>query len=361
MNTEETDKNFVSEDEFWETMEAGYAHDAYLEDFLEIGQIRENTNKTAQTGELADPRALVTPDLQSLLTNSHLTNNLSFFKQYEETLQRIKIASEIEVNNKTVVVKKQARKEMEERLKMLKQKFTKSLTEVQSHYDEIRMTLVKKDMEIERLNAIMHEQDNLVYSYRMRDEWERKPGLKSRGMGVELINKAEEDMELMRENTSLKNQMDTVSEIVELYKEDNIAAEVEIKIIEEKIAEAMKQHNEEKQVMIQKSEEALSDLNEKYQKLQNKFIKYQYESKKEVQMRGVITHRQTELLKVLREELRSAKIVLNTPRLRHKLLEKVRSSSQSPDKSLSGAYTPSESSLRSDLPQLRSKNSTVRL
>lgn len=361
MNTAEAGTNFGSEDEFWETMDAGYAHDAYLEDFLEIDQIRDNTNKTAQTGELADTRALVTPDLQSLLSNSHLINNLSFFKEYEETLQRIKIASEIEVNNKTVVVKKQARKEMEERLKMLKQKFTKSLAEVQSHYDEIRMTLVKKDMEIDRLKAIMHEQDTLIYSYRMKDEWERKPGLKSRGMGVELINKAEADMELMKENSSLKNQMESVSEIVELYKEDNVAAEVEIKIVEEKIAEAMKEHNEEKQVLLQKSQDCISNLNEKYQKLQNKFIKYKYESKKEVQMRGVITHRQTELLKVLREELRSAKIVLNTPRLRQKLLEKVRSSSQSPEKSLSRAYTPSESSLRSDLPQLRSKNSTVRL
>lgn len=360
MNTAEADKNFVSEDEFWESMEAGYAHDAYLEDFLEIDSIRENVN-TGQAGEMPDPRALITPDLQSLFTNSHLTNNLSFFKQYEETLQRMRIASEIEVNNKTVVVKKQARREMEERLKMLKQKFTKSLTEVQSHYDEIRMTLVKKDMEIERLKAIMHEQDSLMYNYRMRDEWERKPGLKSRGLEVELINKAEEDMELMKENLSLKNQMETVSEIVELYKEDNIAAEVEIKIMEEKIAEAMKQYNEDKQVLVQKSEETISALKEKYQKLHNKFLKYKYESKKEVQMREIITQRQTELLKVLREELRNAKIVLNTPRLRHKLLEKVRSSSQSPDKSLSGAYTPSESSLRSDLPQLRSKNSTVRL
>lgn len=359
--TSEAEQPNVSEDEFWENMEAGYVNDAYLHDFMQVNTIRENLNSTVMQSELPNSQIIVTPEVQNLITNSQILNGLNFYKQYEETLQRIKIASEIEVNNKTVVVKKQARKEMEDRLKRLKFKFTKSLTEVQSHYDDIKMTLVKKDMDIERLRIIVHDQDNLILQYRMREEHDKKPNLKSREREIEIINREEEERELLKENISLKFQMDTISEIVELYKEDSVASEAEIKIAEDKIAEAMKLHDEENQEIILKSEVTQADLQEKYQKLQNKFVKYKYESKKEVQMREIITQRQSELLNVLREELRSAKLVMNTPRLRHKLLDKVRSSSQSPEKSMLNVSTPSENSLRSDLPQLRTKNSSVHL
>lgn len=185
-------------------------------------------------------------------------------------------------------------------------------------YDDLKAILTKRDKEIQQLNKYIGEQNCVVNQYRIK---RRKAHLKSRvfhDFGVA------ECIEELDKSEELKHKVELMEDIVTLYREDVDEINDKLNIITE---QSIQQTNE---YEIQRDDIIKEDLRNKeihdsrILHLRNEFEEYKKSAEQEIELRLVIESRQLSMINTLKQELKSAKSVIQIPRLRSKVQSKLK-------------------------------------
>jgi len=183
--------------------------------------------------------------------------------------------------------------------------------------------MYRKDKEIERIARMMYDQEITLTALRLNAvsvHHYRRPG---KAVDVRELE------DLRGELGRLKGQLDSMKSLCQLYQEESNRA---IAGLEEAKITIKRQATECERLV--KSLEMRTDTREK-QLMEEKdsclkayfppsFAAYKDQVEEELQLRELVSDRQNKYIQSLQDELKSAKMVLCSPHLRHKMLTRVK-------------------------------------
>lgn len=222
----------------------------------------------------------------------------------------------------------------------MRSEYDEEIKELQGNYDDIKALLYRKNKEIDRVVRMMYDQEITLTALRSNTAGSGLHHYRRPGKAVDV----KETEDLRSECARLKGQLDTLKSLCFLYQEESNQAKAAL----EEAKLTIKQQALECERLV-KSLEARTDTREK-QLIEEKsaclnayfspsFEAYKNQVEQELQVRELVSDRQNKYIQSLQDELKSAKMVLCSPRLRHKMLTRVKDL-EGTMKSEGGSVTP---------------------
>lgn len=236
-------------------------------------------------------------------------------ERYEKTIAIIRDSKEEEMRSLQIKVENQTKKQLLTSINELKHNFQKEAIRLQDTYAGSRSALQKKDHEILSLITTISEQAYIIT--KMRLSYERAKKLKK-------PSKSKTDPELNSHIQALNLQVQTFKQVCEQYKQDvdNYKAQ-NIKLLEEN-NELKNLYNKVSNDLITFTKEQQAKAKKEKDEIIAEFNKYKIETGKEVEVRELVNNRQMQIILSLQKELKDAKLIINTPRIRYKVLERLK-------------------------------------
>lgn len=256
-------------------------------------------------------------------TNIHFPNlRQSERERYEKTITNIRDGRTEEIENLTIKIRNQTKKELFATVNEMKTNFQREAVRLQETFAESRSVIQKKDAEILKLIGKVGEQETLISELRIRFGKKKQKKEKNR----EKNGKGLEEVEKNGKEKLLQLQIEALKLVCEDYKQDMTRfKDLNQKLIEEN-QELLKGYEETKRELADLSRV----LREKYQREKENALselnKFKLQAEKELEVRELLNTRQQETIASLQEELKSAKIIINTPRIHFKAIEKLKDS-----------------------------------
>ena len=290
-------------------------------------------SETEFWSELEQPRALVKPSQPlRFVQQAFKTMQPEQFKQQLvellpegfqrdklwEVLDQIRVAAHAEHLITLQLEIKKLHKFYKKKLHDVADQNRKLIEELRVDYDKLTLQLTKKDQEITRVQKLLTTQEEFISRQRITKE-----GLRP-SVVIEEPPNPEKKAERVK---ALKLQIDSFRNLVEMYKDQADHAKQQLANCQQSLRDKQKELEE----TIEKKNQDIVDITEKYegrlQQANSKFKLFKGETQKELDVCHIVNYKQTDLIKTLQTELRSAKIVLQTPRLRTKYETKVHTKS----------------------------------
>jgi hypothetical protein len=201
-------------------------------------------------------------------------------------------------------------------------------------YDELKVILSKRDKEIQQLIKYIAEQQNLVNQYHITP---RKAHLTSK-----LSNDVRRLPPIVEPESceSLVHKIELMEDIVTLYKKDVDELKAKYDLVEEESIRQQTAHETHKEKILTEDQRKKEMHDSRMELLRNEFEEYKMSVEQEIELRQVIETRQLSMIEVLKQELKSAKTVIQNPRLRSKVQTRLKTEKQSPNKDRKNSTPP---------------------
>ncbi|OMJ88516.1 hypothetical protein SteCoe_9557 [Stentor coeruleus] len=248
-------------------------------------------------------------------TFKYLSLRPSEKERYEKTIAIIRDSKEEEMRSLQIKVENQTKKQLLSSINELKQSFQKEAIRLQDTYAGSRSALQKKDHEILSLITTITDQAYIITKMRLSYENSKK---------TKKPSKLKSDSELNSNIKSLTLQIQVLKQVCEQYKQDvdNYKA-LNIKLLEEN-NELQNMYNKASNDLIFFTKEQQIKAKKEKDEIIAEFNKYKIETGKEVEVRELVNNRQMQIILSLQKELKDAKMIINTPRIRYKILERLK-------------------------------------
>lgn len=313
MLSEPFNESKSSDDEFWNTLE----------------KIKDNE-----------------PSMQSLQPKQKFSPLRSSEKEkYEKTITNIRESKEEEMRSLQIKVRNRTKKELFSSINLMKENFYKEAARLQETFASSRSIIKKKESEIADLTKIAIQQEAIISQMRVTHQKYKKP--------KQNLQETEEN-DLKHKYKACKLQLKALKEVCLEHKADAIMYKSQNEqLIHEN--NKLKQLYETTAAELANFSSTMCDklLKEK-QELQNNFEKFKIETEKELELRELLNNRHLNAIQSLQDELKTAKLVIKTPRIHYKAIEKLKYSLDSEDIS----KKPNISNRENILPESLHKNKT---
>ncbi|CAG9334333.1 unnamed protein product [Blepharisma stoltei] len=265
-------------------------------------------------------------------------------QRYEQLIERIRLASKEQVSSASIYVRNQTRQENLITLKEMQEELLEAQTKILKEKDALELIIIKKNDEIRGLTSLVREQEEIITEMRIQyclsrrvsevcsENSQRNSPLDSyfnenQEISLQTMqedsqksaknNKQNEELKLeiqilKQKYESLKEICKNCSEEAAEYLEKWKSAQSDLERLKETYESEIQSLRAEK---IQIEEQLLTEKN----KIEGKFHQYKAETTKELEIREVLCKKLKETADIAQEELKCAKTVLQSPRLRNKL------------------------------------------
>lgn len=201
-------------------------------------------------------------------------------------------------------------------------------------YDDLKVILSRRDKEIEQLIKYIAEQETLVNQHHIT---RRKAHLNSK------ISRDLTDLSPSVEPEScesLAHKIELMEDIVTLYKKDVDELKAKYNLVEEENIRQKTAHEAQKEKILAEDQRKKEMHDLRMEQLRNEFEEYKKSVEQEIELRQVIETRQLSMIEVLKQELKSAKTVIQNPRLRSKVQTRLLVEKRSPMKESKNSTPP---------------------
>ena len=226
-------------------------------------------------------------------------------------VMRVRAAHRVQILNDRCVARAQVRSEFEEALEAQRRQHEQDLATLLDTCDSIRMMAIGKDVQIIRLKEVLSEQEVIITALRLGvfvDTTKQSSQALSQGLSIE---------SLKSECVSLHEKINAFTDITRLLKSEN--AELNEKLTDAKleIKEKTIEFDEKLECVTEAATEKYNSLQEKYQEILKvyaflRFDEYKTETEKEFAVQEEVIERQNALISQLQEQLKAAKMLLQT-------------------------------------------------
>ena len=219
------------------------------------------------------------------------------------------------MRNLKIRIRNKTRKELFSSINELKMKFQKDALKLHETFANSRSIIQQKDREIAELVKKVESQEILITSMRLILDKISNP---------KEIHKEKKQENLENQIEAYKLQIKSIKILCEEFKNDfdKIKAENE-KLIEEN--HQLKQTVENTVHELNNfSNEHTVKLKKEKEDISSEFMKYKMEAEKELEVRELLHNRQAQVIASLQEELKNAKLIINTPRIHYKAIERLK-------------------------------------
>ncbi|CAG9313282.1 unnamed protein product [Blepharisma stoltei] len=235
-------------------------------------------------------------------------------------VDRIREAAKVHHQNALDLALRKIHKEYHKKIQELLQSHQNTLIELKQDYDKMRILINAKDLELDELRSFCCEQELAISKLRQKKSKEERK--------TEQIVHNKYDPEKDKDMKALYLKLDAMKDMVQMSQKQTDEAKAKLKSYEEFMRKREKE-NDEAWINKKKETEAREqELLNEIKMLKERHNSFKAEVNRELEVRQVINKKQNDLIGELQNDLKSAKLVLVTPRLHNQFIRKYRSISQ---------------------------------
>jgi hypothetical protein len=237
---------------------------------------------------------------------------------YRDRLQylitQVRMASKVKFKEKYQSYKRKVSKDHQSQINELKVLHKGQVEDLIQDYRRLEHKLIEKDLEINRLNRLLIDQERSLTVLRV-----------DKGNKYDEENRVKEIRTIMETNKmTFDILMAHMKEVVEEYKKDTDVATENLQNLQSLYQEQLNQLDQQKIAFSEEINKCKEECDSKVEAINEKYEKFKNDTIKELNIRYLINKRQTDFIEMLKKELKTAKLVIETPRIRSKYLEKLK-------------------------------------
>ena len=292
-------------------MDKSEISDSDSEFWLELDKQLVILDKNPKVSEIKLEKSALKDSEEEFLKNAP---NAYYRERLQQLVSQVRIAGQTNFQNKIAKAISILKNEHKQAIREINAVHVEQIKTLKKEFLILERTLKEKDQEIAVLSGKLVEQEGFVTLLRFTKtsknyEEERK------------IADLTSSLEAVRFGFNM--QMGHMKELVGLYKRDEEAAKEGLKNMENELMEKSAEYegkilslSQEMQAVRKECEEKISSINEKYEA-------FRADIEKELSIRHVINKRQQVFIDFLKNELKNAKMIIETPRLNARYLKKI--------------------------------------
>jgi hypothetical protein len=243
----------------------------------------------------------------------------------EDTIQRIKEANQEYLKNIKITVRNQTKKELRAAVLEIQSQFQMEVITIKRDHDRMKEEISNKNREIYAYGQHCIDQHYMIQNHQMKNPEYVK--VKK--------NKLDKEISKIKELISVfKIQLDAAKEITAEYSKEAQLAMIKVKEVDNEIQKINSAHQTSihllKQAIGSQEEELLNERN----LIQEEFESFQNKISQEIEIRKLLDKRQQEFILKLQNEIKDAKIILQNPRMRVRVHEKLKEAAEEKNQNL---------------------------
>ena len=224
-------------------------------------------------------------------------------EKFQKLIDQARTAAKEVYDNKLKVALHKQTKEYNNLINVLKQKHKDEITEMIKKFWTLDDVLLLRDSQITHLESFFILQEEEISFARMQKTYKEPP--------QEVVDKER----LVDENKALQLQLATMKGLIEVYENDISRLKECLRSSEEAASKSQKKFDAEKSQLVENIGKIHQEYSKKINEIHEKYEFFKQDIKTELEVRTVIGNRQKEIISCLKQDLVSAKTVLDTPRL----------------------------------------------
>ena len=239
-------------------------------------------------------------------------------EKIEKTIERIKLANQEYLRNIKITVRNQTKKELRAAVLEIQAQFQLEVFTIKQDHDKMKEEISSKNREIYGYGQYNIDQNSLILNHQMKNPEYIK------------IKKDKSDREINNLKDMInvyKLQLDAIKEITAEYNREAQQALQKVKEVDNEIQKINMAHEVSMQMLRQAIGSQEEEILEEKQKIQDEFDSFRNKISQEIEIRTLLDERQQMFIQSLQNEIKDAKIILQNPRMRVRVHEKLRENS----------------------------------
>lgn len=233
----------------------------------------------------------------------------------QSKLERAKQASIESISNLKIKVQNKTKKELKNTVIDLQNHFQLDVLTIKSDCEKMKEEIADKTRKIIQLGGYCIEQIGISYNQKLEErvyEEKQKNSIKKN------MKKIEEDIKIY------KLQLDSIKEVNAEYGKEVQLALQKVTEVDNEIKKIKMANEATMQVLRQDFDTKNEELMKEREKLQLDFNNFYYKITQEIEIRTVIQQRQEALIEQLKQEIKDSKVILQNPRMRIRVHQKLK-------------------------------------
>jgi hypothetical protein len=239
--------------------------------------------------------------------------NIYYRERLQKLVSQVRIASQCELQNKVAKTIEALQIEQKKRIHEINALHVDQIKSLKNEFMALEDVLKLKDKEIASLQQKIVEQELIVVSSRF--------GNKKNLDNERIVAELKSNLDIAKLGFNM--QIDHMRELVEIYRKDQEKAENELKTVQEELKTKVMNYEEMLEKGRKEIQNSKNEAEEKVRMIQEKYDAFRSDTEKELKVRYAIHKRQVDLIAFLKNELKNAKTVIETPRLNAIYLNKI--------------------------------------
>ncbi|OMJ77021.1 hypothetical protein SteCoe_23501 [Stentor coeruleus] len=302
-----------SDAEFWAELDK----QIILKDKVETIETKNNSEKTLEEK---------TQEFMKIAPSNYYRERL------QQLVSQVRIATQAQFDTQFSKAKKLLIQEHTDAISKLKYLHRDQILALKKEFSNVESKLIEKDKAISYLQTCLIEQEKSLTSLRLN-----KDNKYSEEERVKEINSTMEANKL-----AFNMQISHMKELVEIYKKEADQAKYDLKVLQDYHDNKLDEFDQEKSALLDKIQKAKSESLKKIEEVSKNYETFKSDVEKELNIRFVIHKRQQNFIDYLKRELKTAKMIIETPRLNAKYLTKLNEKTTTLDYSIDIPRRPSK-------------------
>lgn len=241
-----------------------------------------------------------------------------FFKQrMEQSIQKLRLENHEKVKSVKVAVRNHTRKELKSAVDEIRAQFEREIRTIRQDHDKMKEEISRKNQEILLIAEYMIDQEAMITQNRVNSTVRVKEFSKS----DEVIA---DEKQLKKDLGVLKVQIDAMKEAIKEYSNETIQSAAKVKELDNEIEMIQSKHREELKTLETYLENRVSKAIEAKEKVFVEFEDFKKIGWGELEEKEESCKKQKIVIIALQNELKKAKGILQNPRLKLRVHEKLK-------------------------------------
>ena len=239
-------------------------------------------------------------------------------EKIEKTIDRIKLANQEYLRNIKITVRNQTKKELRAAVLEIQAQFQLEVFTIKQDHDKMKEEISSKNREIYGYGQYNIDQNSLIINHQMKEPEYAK------------VKRDKSDREINEVKGLInvyKIQLDAIKEITAEYSREATQAMQKVKEVDNEIQKINTAHQISMQLLRQAIGSQEEEVLQEKQKIQDEFDSFRTKISQEIEIRTLLDKRQQQFIQSLQNEIKDAKVILQNPRMRVRVHEKLRESS----------------------------------
>ena len=239
-------------------------------------------------------------------------------EKIEKTIDRIKLANQEYLRNIKITVRNQTKKELRTAVLEIQAQFQLEVFTIKQDHDKMKEEISNKNREIYGYGQYNIDQHSLILNHQMKEPEYIKVKR----------DKSDREINEIKDLISVyKIQLDAVKEITAEYNREATQALQKVKEVDNEIQKINTAHQISMQLLRQAIGSQEEEVLQEKQKIQDEFDSFRTKISQEIEIRTLLDKRQQHFIQSLQNEIKDAKVILQNPRMRVRVHEKLRENS----------------------------------